>query len=211
MKLGSHNTMTYLNPQWYFWPLKWTSKCQKLNYKQQFEHGARFFDLRVSFDKKGMPYFCHGLAKYTKVTPWEVLAWLDVAAKTEEIWVRVMNEHSDNHELFGRFVHDIQDIYKNIQFCSFLDKNDWSVQWPSINRKTGEEKFIGAPVIDCYASSNQTGVNKWKGILKSKNWSGLLIDDLWPWIYAKLNNKKTLEKYKDENDKFVTMDFIGTV
>lgn len=64
-----------------------------------------------------------------------------------------------------------------------------------------------APLVDKYASCNQTGETKWKGILKAKNYSGLLIDDIWPWIYAVIHNKKTLKNYKN-HDVVLLMDFV---
>lgn len=50
--LGAHNANTYLRPRkWWMRLINFTSKCQKLDIEEQFEHGVRYFDLRIRYDK----------------------------------------------------------------------------------------------------------------------------------------------------------------
>ena len=65
LKLGTHNSMTYLKPTGLVQIIAWnTGKCQNLSLKEQYEFGVRFFDLRIRFDEEATPYFAHGLLEF---------------------------------------------------------------------------------------------------------------------------------------------------
>lgn len=51
--IGSHNTFSYLpiKNRWMSFLKPWY-KCQDKDIVQQINNGARFFDIRVKFDKK---------------------------------------------------------------------------------------------------------------------------------------------------------------
>ena len=50
--LGSHNTLTYFPIKGLFGGImKNWSKCQEINYIQQYEKGVRYFDVRIKFNK----------------------------------------------------------------------------------------------------------------------------------------------------------------
>lgn len=56
MKLASHNTVTYPTiKQWYLRPFTFMARCQSRSHIEQYKRGARFFDIRVRFDKNGQP------------------------------------------------------------------------------------------------------------------------------------------------------------
>lgn len=60
--IGTHNSMTFLRPaKWYGWFMIPFARCQKKTIIQQWEAGARVFDLRVKFDRYGNSHFAHGL------------------------------------------------------------------------------------------------------------------------------------------------------
>ena len=55
LKLGTHNSMTYLKPTGLVQILAWnTGKCQNLSLEEQYEFGVRFFDLRIRFVEGGL-------------------------------------------------------------------------------------------------------------------------------------------------------------
>ena len=207
MVLASHNTMSYLKPaKWYLAPFNFMSKCQSKTIQEQYEAGARLFDLRLVIltDDRDFylePSFAHGLMAYKSPSVDEILSWLN--SRDEKVYVRFLLERPDPkvHNEFRRVCEHYEQTYTNIGFWGHAyDKKTWT---PIYTFKGS----LPRPVIDKYASCNQTGATKWKGVLSSKNHSGLLIDDLWPWLYAKLHNKKNREKYKDE-DVFLLQDFI---
>lgn len=73
--IGTHNSMTYLRPQkWYGWLMIPFARCQRKTIEEQWDNGARCFDLRIRFTKQGEPYFAHGLYECThKANPAHVL------------------------------------------------------------------------------------------------------------------------------------------
>ena len=75
MRLGSHNSMSYLRPsQWWLRPFAWIGRCQSQTIGEQFiVWGVRWFDLRLAFDKKGQPYFAHGIFSYKDKDPFAIL------------------------------------------------------------------------------------------------------------------------------------------
>lgn len=201
MILGSHNTMTYLKPRkWWMWFGKFMAKCQKLTIEEQYEKGARFFDLRISFiEENGIikPIFSHGLIDYKG----EVTGALEFLNNKSDVQCRIIYEKGNDPELFKQYVQHWMTIYPNLKITSTQAKGNW------INQV--EPNTPSIPIKDCYASCNghYPKYEKLPGILRYKSWSGFLIDDLWPWIYAKLHNKKNLDQYKD-SDIILLIDFI---
>lgn len=206
MVLSSHNSMTYLKPaKWYLYPFRFIAKCQSKTIQEQYEAGARVFDLRIVIPTGYLgyydtPVFAHGLMTYKSPDINEVLAWLN--SRDEKVYARILLERPDEsvHNEFDRLLTEYEEKYPNIGFYQAADKKTWI---PLHKCKS----LLPKRSKDAYASCNQSGCNKWKGILKSKNWSGWLIDDLWPWLYAKIHNKKNFKKYKDE-DMYLMVDFI---
>lgn len=208
MILGTHNSMTYLPPsKWWMYLLRFTAKCQRLDFKQQYEAGVRFFDLRLIFKYRGVhldkPLFCHGPIVYdsSEADIFFVLEWLNSRIGSK-VYVRFLLEKGDDtdKECFARWCSHVEEFFENICFTEARAKNGWA----ELYRFKG-----GMPcsLVDRYASCNRSGVNRWKGLLRSKNWSGLLIDDVWPWIYARLHNRKNYATYKDM-DVVLLLDFI---
>jgi hypothetical protein len=198
--------MTYLKPlKWWKRPFNFIAKTQSKTIYEQYEAGARVFDLRIviTYDKAEFydePLFAHGSMEYKSPKVDEILAWLN--SRDETVYVRFLMERydKDGQQDFIYLMEQYEKTYTNIVFWEAKDKKTWVDLY----------KFSGklpCTLVDKYASCNQTGINKWKGILKSKNWSGLLIDDLWPWIYAKIHNKKYMNLYKDQ-DVILLKDFI---
>jgi hypothetical protein len=198
--------MTYLKPmKWWKRPFNFIAKTQSKTIQEQYEAGARAFDLRliITYDENQYydePIFGHGAMEYKSPKVDEVLAWLN--SRDETVYVRFLMERYDKsaQQEFTYLMEQYENTYTNIVFWCAKDKQTWV----DLYQFKGK---LPCDMVDKYASCNQTGVIKWKGKLASKNWSGLLIDDLWPWIYAKIHNKKNLELYKDQN-VVLLLDFI---
>lgn len=185
MKLGTHNSMSYLKPKkWWLYPFRFIARCQSKTIAEQYEAGARMFDIRISYDKYGIPEFRHGAMAF-KGDVEEVFRYLN--SRKSRVYVRLLleiyNKHSNIiHE--GYFLGDCKvwsDEYPNITFFCGRRKFDWKVVY---NFKYKE------PDIVQYVSSMQ----------------GTKIDDLWPWLYAKLHNKK--HRQECNKKKWALFDFI---
>lgn len=74
---GSHNSMSYLKPQWWARPFTRMFKCQDKDIHTQYKEGVRCFDLHVKFEYSNTPCFCNGIITYDSVSVWDVLKYLD--------------------------------------------------------------------------------------------------------------------------------------
>jgi len=201
MILGSHNTLSYLIPsKWYKRPFKWMAKCQNKTYKEQYDLGVRLFDLRLRFTDSHEIIVCHGKIEY-KFTIYDLKDFLNFLNTKKDCYLRVIYENTNSKDilenskerLFKEFCRNIQDSYKNIVFFGGNRKYDWK----QIFKFLAEEK---APkLIDRYSSTTS--------LFKSNNRFLRIIDDLWPWLYAKLNNHENYNLYKESED-CLFMDFV---
>lgn len=190
MKLASHDSMTYLKPKkWYLYPFRFMARCQSKPIEEQYnKYGIRIFDLRISFDKNGIPEFRHGLIAY-KGNVEEILNYLNSKADTS---VRIIleeyrNDKTDLQEnLFKLFIESWKIKYPNIKFFGGFRKRDW---FPLVN-------FEYNPIYeDKYSSNNKNGT------------TGVIWDDLWPWIYAEFHNRKNIKNGTDK--EFLMIDFVN--
>lgn len=205
MILGSHNTMTYLKPtKWWMYLFRFMSKCQKLTIEEQYNKGVRWFDFRLSFrkNKKGLydAVFTHGYITY-KQDPEEIFKWLNTKKDAQCRIVLEKKDHTQEY-FFNLYVNRLIDLYPNLQITQIAKKDEWE----DLIAPTAD---ISYPLVHKYASNN-TNNPKWYKykLLKSKAWSGLMIDDLWPWIYARFNNKYHIRKYED-SDVCLILDFVN--
>ena len=198
MVLGSHNTLSYLTPsKWYKRPFKWMAKCQNISYYKQYDLGVKVFDLRIKFNKYGDTIICHGKMEY-EFDICDLHEFLTYLNRCKDCYLRVIYEVTSSkseykEEYFKNFCIHLQNTYKNIVFFGGNRKYDWK----QIFKFCTEEK---APkLIDRYSSTTS--------IFKSDNKFLRIIDDLWPWLYAKLNNHKNYNAYKDTKD-CLFIDFV---
>lgn len=197
MKIGSHDTMSYLMPhKWYMIPFMFCARCQSKNYKQQYECGARWFDLRLKTTEilNDEPIIAHGFLNYKTYKGFvdEFLTFLNNKAENETIYVRLIYEmpskdKSKNAQLkennFIELCKTLQTKYSNIHFTSARRKYDWKVL-----TELEEEPCL----FNLYSSMT---------------W--LKLDDWCPWLYAFFMNKRNLKKYKNyESNCFLLMDFL---
>lgn len=189
MKLASHNSWSYLPPtKWWMRPFSFVAKCQSKNIREQYKEGVRLFDLRIRFDKDGALVLAHGLMEYDADGLEADLRWMN--NQLDVVIVQVVLElflYNRSQEIdFISWCKTMRLRYKNVIFVGFHRKFDWV--------SLLDDKHENLSITGCFASAPS---NKWY----SK------INDLWPWLWARLHNKQVLEAYKDY-DGWVMMDFI---
>ena len=198
MKLASHNTFTYLTPRkWWMRLLAFTARCQRVGYNQQLELGAQMFDLRIKFDKYGHAIVCHGLIEYDDPSDDKHFAlWLlNSKAKEEGIpyYVRVVLEskHPNDYQkdCFRKCCAALLEFYPNILFFGGNDRSDWSCQHPIYD--------FGTPIpdIDEQHASTTALFSRFPR-----------LDDLWPWLYARLFNHRNIKKGTSHD--WLMIDFV---
>lgn len=200
MLIGSHNSFTYLKPKkWWMRLCNIFAKCQSKSILKQYDIGARYFDLRIRFNR---PYFdglvvAHGLMEYD--TDYnaivDLLSYLNKRSNNN-IYIRILYEmpsknNSKDSQLkedtFISLCYKFEQMFPHIIFCGGQRKYDWK---PLAFLKPHPES------IDLYSS---------------RTWT--ILDDWCPWLYAKLMNNKNYKKYKDKEPKngFMLMDFIDNI
>lgn len=182
MEIGTHNSMTYLNPKkWYLYPFRFIARCQSKTIEEQYELGIRLFDIRISYNKDGNPEFRHGLMSYDKDV-FQTLSYLN--SKKVPIKIRILleeNKASERNENFFKLsLMSFQSSFPNLIFYEGRRKFDW-------------KQIVKLPTLEVEQPISSMMGNK--------------IDDLWPWLYAKLHNKQNYKLYKNSN-KTVLFDFI---
>lgn len=185
MKLGTHNSMSYLKPKkWYMNIFRFMAKCQKVDISKQYKLGARMFDIRIAYDENGTPEFRHGKMRY-KGNVEEALAFLNTRkARCRIRLILEINSHSLKQEFF--FIKDCtkwEAKYKRLIFFCGRRKYDWDIVYKF---KTPEPNITQ--------------------LVSSMTWKK--IDDWYPWLYAKIMNKRNLDSYKNSNN-WVLIDFIN--
>lgn len=189
MKLGSHNSMSYSAPKkWYMWPFHFMAKCQSKTIKEQYEnYGVKMFDLRIKFNSKGDACFAHGIMEY-KESIEDTLKYINSLG---EIPVRILleNKEGEHEQFFREWCKKAKRKYSNIKFFGGRNKYSWKVIY--------DFKYKGPEYLDKYSSNNT----------QDEKVTGTYLDDWCPWIYAKLNNKKNIEKGTDK--EYLLIDFVN--
>ena len=198
--------MSYLTPKkWWMKLGKFMAKCQNKTIEEQYKAGARWFDLRIAIPKNadaGQPSFCHGLVDYKGRSVESVLEFLN---KKKDAYCRIILEKGDNDaELIFKFwVKQWMTSYPDVQVIQIARKG----HWVNVMEPNATNPF---ELKDKYASANghYPQYQNWPGILRYKTWSGYILDDLWPWIYARFHNKKNIKEHKNQ-DIVLLVDFVG--
>ena len=116
--IGSHNTFSYLpiKNRWMLFLKPWY-KCQDKDIIQQINNGARFFDIRVKFDKRGFLNIVHNKIVFdiNELQFWRLM--IDVKNLAEEL----------NATLYFRIILDIRKEPKDKEhqlksFNSFIEQ-----------------------------------------------------------------------------------------
>lgn len=138
MILGSHNSLSYDTPiSWWMKLINFTSKCQSLNLKEQFDYGVRLFDIRVDLldieNPASWDYArgSHGIVTYNIFVN-DALNYLNDKAKTTKdpvyVFLNVENLKYEGDEYIDNFIDYfkfMKNRYKNLIFCGGYRKHPW--------------------------------------------------------------------------------------
>lgn len=185
MKLGTHNSMSYLKPKkWYMYLFRFMAKCQRVDIEEQYKLGARMFDLRIHYNKDGVPEFKHG-AMVFKGDVEETIRCLN--SKRARTYVRLILEVKDNKDLARQ-----ETLFR--RDCSI-----WYLRYRKIVFFCGRRKFDWKEVFNF--GTPEPVINQ---LISSMTWK--IYDDWYPWLYARIMNKKNLSTYNSKD--WLLIDFI---
>ena len=126
MILATHNSLSYLKPQWWLRPFAWVGRCQSLTIEQQLEYGVRYFDIRLKF-KEGdwIADSGHGLLTYS-CSMYYLIGLID---KHKSCIVRLTMENkkaSDEKKFnFRIYCQELKKEFTNITFVGGYQKGTW--------------------------------------------------------------------------------------
>lgn len=205
MNIGTHNSLTYLTPKtWWGKLLRFTAKCQSVDYEKQYRLGSRLFDIRIWFDDDMNLEIRHGRIAY-RASKTVLYNMLDFLNKQGDCYVRVICEEDkfakhdplvlDKEYEFIYKCGELEDKYKNIKFFGGYRKYDETVIYHFKNSDV--PKFI-----DKYSSTTS--------LFNSDNKFLRVLDDLCPILYAKLRNHSNIERHLLSDSKdYLFIDFIN--
>lgn len=186
--LQSHNSWSYIKPKkWWLRPFHFLVKCQNKSIVNQFyEYDVRVFDLRVRFNEYGVPIVAHGFFVFDIEFGDLIkdLAFLN----SKKCTVRVI------HEVRSKSQYTEQSVERFRAFCSQMQNN-----FPDITFYGGRNLFNWE--IDYDFGYEPSEASYYSSVRKP-----YLIDDWFPWLYARLHNKKVLKKEIDAD--ILAIDFV---
>ena len=190
MILGSHNSWSYLPvKQWWLRPFSFMSRCQQVDIRTQHEkYGVRCFDLRLYCNNGKSIAIAHGLAIY-KYGESQIMDDIDWLNDKGDCYVRILHEvrnkkqyNEQNIRRFCSFCQQIEDKYKNTKFWCGRNLYNWEFDYHFKHSPSCEEKYASV----C---------------------SPKLIDDWYPWLFARTNNKTILSKGTESD--ILLIDFVN--
>lgn len=205
MKLGSHNTMTYLSPK-FFWQrlLPFIGRCQSVDYKVQHSLGAVGYDLRLFWDSDGQLEYRHGFLRFSADNIDEVLSY----AESNNIIVRVLLEVRSYNKLLISNIDELRSRFK--AYCSEIEE-----KYPSILFFGGQESGSGEKLYTFKSDTGDLAIEELHSsvtsLFKSNNKFLRMIDDLFPIIYSLIKNEKNIRAYQNNKDKentYLYVDYI---
>lgn len=205
MKIGSHNSFTYLKPKkWWMRMFTIFARCQSKDIFEQYKAGARYFDLRFRFKSHENTYLdiivAHGLMEYdiSFKGVYDILNKLNNLAKSDntKIYIRLLYELPRKDESKYNYLKE----YKFIRLCYFFGNNFRNLIFCGGQRKYDWEPLA---VLEPHPRSVD--------LYSSQTWK--IWDDWYPWVYATIMNNKNYKKYKDKEPKdgFMLMDFVNNI
>lgn len=189
---GSHNTMTYLPiKNWWMFPGLLIARCQNHDILEQFNRGARVFDLRIYFNIKSKQWeFAHGLINFKSHNDiHKVVCYIYKFTKltNHDIYVRlILEKWSSESECrqFAKMCKTFEISYPELKFIGGNRKGDW--------------KKLYTFKTDIPDSLN----NQWvSSMAEDARW----YEKVFPFLYALRMNKKNRLRMKEKLNLF---DFV---
>lgn len=186
--LQSHNSWSYIRPKkWWLRPFHFLAKCQNKSIVNQFhEYDVRAFDLRVRFNEDGVPVVAHGFFVFD--IEFEDLIKDLIFLNNKKCTVRII------HEVRSKSQYTEQSVERFRDFCSQMQNN-----FPDIT-------FYGGRNLYNWEVDYDFGYEPSEASYYSSVRKPYLIDDWFPWLYARLQNKKVLKKKIDAD--ILAIDFV---
>lgn len=183
MKLGSHNSISYSRAKkWWMEPFRFLARCQAVSIQTQYEkYGVRLFDLRIKFNKKGEVFFAHGAMDY-KESIEKVLNYLNSVLEPVDCRILLENREGEFEPEFIKWCEETDNKYDNIRFFGGNNKYSW--------KKVYNFPYEGPSYLDKYSST-----------------TGTLLDDWFPYFYARCNNKTNIKQGTDKD--YLLIDFVN--
>lgn len=183
MKLGTHNSMSYLPPKkWWMYPFRFVAKCQSKSIKEQYELGARMFDLRVAFTNNLTLEFRHGAMAF-KGDVEDILKYLN--SLESNIYIRLLLEINKEDSIQ-------EELFK-------ITCKRWEAEYPNLRFFCGRRKFGWKQLY-------QFKVSDINVIQKVSSMTGTILNDWCPWFYARFYNKKNFDNRNAS--EWLLLDFV---
>lgn len=202
MKIISHNTFSYLPVRkWWMRPFAWLAKCQDKDINAQMEI-ADGMDIRVRFDKAGIPHFAHGLIEY-EGDVYDMLSRVDAHARIYDRYciARVLLETTpfmseleriNQKEMFDDFCYNIEYGLPRFDFYGGWPRDEWG-------KKVCDFGTDEPSVTEMHASiAWKHDENALKRFLHP-------VNVLWLKPWAKRHNREIIENAETE---YVMIDFV---
>lgn len=194
---GSHNSMTFLPPKhWWGYLGLWIARCQNKTLEEQFNAGARVFDLRVCYDTDALNVrFAHGAIEFKYVKNYSfydvIITLYELAKKNNcKVYIRLILEKSDNDfecYMFSQLCEDLDDERYYTDHLTFFGGNRKG-DWKKLYTFNGN---IPDALNNQFVSS----------MMPDARW----YEKICPYLYAKRMNKANKAKMKEVVNLF---DFI---
>lgn len=199
--IGSHNSWTFGKTKWYV--PAFVARCQCVNIPKQYKLGARVFDLRLRWEDHQFKT-SHGAVIFNTNFLTDLLFLSRQAlVNQEKIYVRVILEY--NNEPFNRgeiehqFIQLLNGLLEYYPYLTFFGGR-WKYSWEQIYKFKENEPVL----VDKYSSTTS--------LFKSDSKLLRIIDDWWPWLYARLKNKKNYKVWKEQGEKdCLFIDFVNMI
>jgi hypothetical protein len=214
MVIYSHDTFTCLKPanllSWIGMP--W-ARTQSKSARRQYELGARWFDVRIRFDKRGEAYFCHGGMKLknpenqtVKSVLAEMATWKDVY-----LWVKLEERTDDGNDYqedcFRKFAEWVNaELQPRCSVLCDLRVRDWTAITDDMN----EHPELG-PIPNYRGGGFLADFSSYNSLFPQVKIGNFWLQPtvvLGPWLFAKIFNKKIVEKACKNNVDVLHIDFI---
>lgn len=202
MKIISHNTFSYLPVRkWWMRSFAWLAKCQDKDINAQMDV-IDGMDIRVRFDKAGIPHFAHGFIEY-EFGVYSMLSSVDAQAwaKDRHYIARVILETTpfmseveriNQKERFEYFCYNLEYGYPRIDFYGGWPRDEWG--------KNVHDFYNGEPsVTEMHASI------AWKHDKNALKRFLHPVNALWLKPWAKRHNREIIENAETE---YVMIDFV---
>lgn len=151
--LGTHNSMSYLKPKyWFMKPFNFIAKCQSKDIYFQLLN-CKVVDLRIACDNNMNWVFRHGLMEYKGENINNILDFINSQYKNKIVRI-LLERTSKKHklletDLFKDFCSKIESTYTNIKFIGGNRKSDWLQVYDfKYNKEFKLNQFVGSMMDD---------------------------------------------------------------